>query len=56
MDSGMLTSDYENTDFIPTKSWESRIDAACKQACDAIAPSWPLDSSIAVSLNNIYSA
>ena len=48
MNSGMLTSDYENTDFIPTKSWESRIDAACKQACDAIAPSWPLDSSIAV--------
>jgi uncharacterized protein YbcC (UPF0753/DUF2309 family) len=48
MDSGMLTSDYENTDYIPTISWQNLIDAACKQACDAIAPSWPLDSSIAV--------
>lgn len=29
-------------------SWEERIDAACAQACGAIAPAWPLDRAIAV--------
>ena len=29
-------------------SWEARVEAACQQACDAIAPAWPLDQSIAV--------
>lgn len=27
---------------------DARIDAACRQACQAIAPAWPLDRSIAV--------
>ena len=28
--------------------WESQIHAACEQACQAIAPAWPLDRAIAV--------
>lgn len=48
MDSGMLMTDYKNTDYISTTSWKERIDVACAQACDAIAPSWPLDRAIAV--------
>lgn len=48
MDSGMPISDYVSSNYIPVTSWQDRIDAACKQACDAIAPSWPLDRAIAV--------
>jgi uncharacterized protein YbcC (UPF0753/DUF2309 family) len=29
-------------------AWHQRIEAACAQACSAIAPAWPLDQSIAV--------
>ena len=28
--------------------WKSRVHAACEQACNAIAPAWPLDRAIAV--------
>ena len=28
--------------------WETQIQAACEQACQAIAPAWPLDRAIAV--------
>lgn len=28
--------------------WPDRVDAACEQACRAIAPAWPLDRAIAV--------
>ena len=28
--------------------WPARVDAACEQACRAIAPAWPLDRAIAV--------
>ena len=31
-----------------TPAWESQIHAACVQACQAIAPAWPLDRAIAV--------
>lgn len=29
-------------------AWRQRVDAACAQACEAIAPAWPLDRAIAV--------
>lgn len=48
MDSGMPITDYENKDYISAASWKDRIDAACAKACDAIAPSWPIDRAIAV--------
>lgn len=48
MDDGMPMTDYEKRDYIFTTSWKDRIDVACQQACDAIAPNWPLDSAIAV--------
>ena len=31
-----------------TLDWESQIETACEQACQAIAPAWPLDRAIAV--------
>lgn len=48
MDSGTLAMDLENIDYSTTQTWNERLEAACNQACDAIAPSWPLDSAIAV--------
>lgn len=48
MDSGLPIADYHNSDYATATSWEQRLDAACKQACEAIAPSWPLDRAIAV--------
>ncbi|MBZ0225230.1 MAG: DUF2309 domain-containing protein [Comamonas sp.] len=32
----------------PTADWHAAVEAACEQACRAIAPSWPLDRSVAV--------
>jgi len=29
-------------------AWQTRVEAACEQACRAIAPAWPLDRAIAV--------
>ena len=31
-----------------TLDWENQIETACEQACQAIAPAWPLDRAIAV--------
>ena len=31
-----------------TVDWDSQLNAACEQACQAIAPAWPLDRAIAV--------
>ncbi|HSG92744.1 MAG TPA: DUF2309 domain-containing protein [Methylotenera sp.] len=48
MDSGILTTDYESSNYTPTLSWRESIENACQQACQMIAPSWPLDRAIAV--------
>lgn len=32
----------------PAAAWQARVEAACAQACQAIAPAWPLDRAIAV--------
>lgn len=48
MDSGILTADYESSNYTPAMSWRESIDNACQQACQMIAPSWPLDRAIAV--------
>lgn len=48
MDSAVLRSNYESSDYTPAISWRESIDHACDQACRMIAPSWPLDSAIAV--------
>ena len=32
----------------PAPGWHAAVEAACEQACQAIAPSWPLDRSVAV--------
>lgn len=48
MDSGILTTDYESSNYTPTVSWRESIENACQQACQMIAPSWPLDRAIAV--------
>ena len=33
---------------VTTVDWHSQLQAACEQACQAIAPAWPLDRAIAV--------
>lgn len=33
---------------LPADHWHASVEAACAQACDAIAPAWPLDRAIAV--------
>ena len=35
-------------DSIPNAAQNRQIEAACAQACQAIAPAWPLDRAIAV--------
>jgi len=32
----------------PATDRHAAVEAACEQACEAIAPSWPLDRSVAV--------
>ena len=32
----------------PTTAWQEQVRAACAQACQSIAPTWPLDRAIAV--------
>jgi len=44
----MLMSENERSHDTKANDWHSRIDAACEKACQAIAPSWPLDQAIAV--------
>ncbi len=48
MDDGMLISANDHRNGRSIHYWHERINAACEQACQAIAPSWPLDSAIAV--------
>lgn len=48
MDDKIYTADYENNQQALERSFHDLVDASCQQACDAIAPSWPLDQSIAV--------
>jgi uncharacterized protein YbcC (UPF0753/DUF2309 family) len=48
MDGKMLMTEYEGNHYSPTADWQDRIDDACEKACQAIAPSWPLDRAIAV--------
>lgn len=43
-----LDSSNSGTDCPPLEGLRDRIDAACQQACRAIAPAWPLDRAIAV--------
>ena len=48
MDGKMLMTEYGGSHYTPTANWHDRINAACEKACQAIAPSWPLDRAIAV--------
>ncbi|HQN65094.1 MAG TPA: DUF2309 domain-containing protein [Methylophilus sp.] len=48
MDGGLLISGFPGSCSASMVSIQERIDIACSQACQAIAPSWPLDRSIAV--------
>lgn len=48
MNSEMLNSGSADSDYIQTVPGVDGMDAACRQACQAIAPSWPLDRAIAV--------
>ena len=48
MDDGMLIFADEHRNGRSDLSWHERLNASCEQACQAIAPSWPLDSAIAV--------
>lgn len=48
MDDKKYTPDYEYDEKSFEQSFHELVDNACQQACDAIAPSWPLDQSIAV--------
>lgn len=43
-----LDSTSPTADGTPQTGLRDRIDAACQQACRAIAPAWPLDRAIAV--------
>ena len=55
MDTLNITAEPEQEQAAPasrttsrTADWEDQIEAACAQACQAIAPAWPLDRAIAV--------
>ena len=48
MDEIMKMSDYDSSPYVPSAEWHHRINDACEKACQAIAPSWPLDRAIAV--------
>lgn len=48
MDTGALNTTSDINHYIAQSSWQNRLDRACLMACQAIAPSWPLDSAIAV--------
>lgn len=48
MDTGTLNSTSDIDHYVTQSSWLNRLDKACLLACQAIAPSWPLDSAIAV--------
>ena len=40
--------DHSPTDEVSIPEWQQQIEAACAQACQMIAPAWPLDRAIAV--------
>lgn len=48
MSDSALASKKDVVGLYESQSLDARIHAACQQACDAIAPAWPLDQSIAV--------
>jgi len=47
-DSLAAAADHSGAHAADTTTLETRIDDACRQACLAIAPAWPLDRAIAV--------